>query len=122
MALKRVLHLTVRGLIPSKKNSRVSAGRFTVASPKYRDWETDACLQILNYKGADLSLVDVQLEFWMPNNVQRDLDNMVTSVFDMLQAAGVIRGDHWQCLPSFYARAGGIDKINPRVEIWLKEL
>lgn len=62
----------------------------------------------------------MQLEFWMPDNKETDLDNKVTSVFDMLQKAEIIKGDHWQTLGKYCVNANGIDKINPRVEIWIK--
>ena len=116
---KKVLHLTVLGQIPSKKNSRVSAGRFTVAGPRYRAWEESAGFQLLAHQGKMLSGIDAQLEFWMPDNRARDLDNMVTSVFDMLKRSKIIKDDSWQCIPAFYARAAGIDKERPRCEIWL---
>ena len=63
--MKEMLVLTIKGRIPSKKNSRVSAGRYTVASGSYRQWSEYAALQILEHKGKMLSNVDVQFEFWM---------------------------------------------------------
>ncbi len=81
-----------------------------------------AGLQILKYKGSNLANVDIQLEFWMPDNRRCDLDNKVTSIFDLLKDMDVIEDDCWQCLGSYYVRAGGIDKTNPRAEIWIKEI
>lgn len=66
--------------------------------------------------------------------MQRDLDNMITSINDILQVAnadmalnkrgkikpvkgtGIIVGDHWQVLTIGSAHAH-IDKENPRAEL-----
>ena len=120
----KILHLVVKGNIPAKKNTRPgfsNRGRIPLTE-EFKDWMISAGLQLLQYKGSLLDHVDIQLEFWMPNNRRSDLDNKVTSIFDLLKELRIITDDCWQVLGSYYVRANGIDKINPRVEIWIKEI
>lgn len=56
----------------------------------------------------------------MPDSRETDTDNKVTGIFDMLQAAKIIKGDHWQTLKNYSVKVNGIDRVNPRVEIWIK--
>jgi len=116
----KILHLIVRGRIPSKKNNRLSAGRFTIPNNRYREWHESAGLQLLKHHGLNLENVELQLEFYMPDNRKTDLDNKVTSVFDVLKDMNIIKDDCWQILPKFSVESKGIEKINPRVEIWIK--
>ena len=120
----KILHLIVKGRIPSKKNNRrgFSVHGKIPASQNYLDWRMDAGLQLLKYKGSNLTNVDIQIEFWMPDNRRCDLDNKVTSIFDLLKELNIIEDDCWQCLGSYYVKAGGIDKINPRADIWIREI
>ena len=115
----KILHLTIQGRIPSKKNSNI---RYGVTSKRHQRWHESATVQLLEYKNRRMDNVDIQLEFWMPDNRRCDLDNKVTSIFDLLKDMDVIEDDCWQCLGSYYVRAGGIDKTNPRVDIWIKEI
>lgn len=76
--------------------------------------------------------------FYVIDDTQRDLDNMIISVNDILQKAnaditikdgkeklvkgtGIIWGDHWQVLKISSADAA-IDRENPRAEITITEL
>lgn len=54
--------------------------------------------------------------FW-PDNRQRDTENYVKAVSDYLVKQGVIEDDCWQCVESMHLTHGGIDRLNPRVEI-----
>lgn len=117
-----ILHLTIQGRIPSKKNSTINIRHTRLPSNKARQWMRDAGVQIMAFKGKKLKNVDIQFEFWMPDNRKTDLDNKVTSVLDLLKDMEVIADDSWQNVPSFYARCRGIAKENPRVEIWIKEI
>ena len=115
----RSLEIVIKGRIPAKKNSKI---RYGVTSKRHQRWHESATIQLLDHKGADLNNVDIQLEFWMPDNIRTDLDNKVSTVFDLLCDLEIIRDDCWQSLQSYYVRAGGIDRKNPRVELWIKEM
>jgi len=79
----------------TKKNGRVNTGRgFTVASKAYRDWERDACWQLKSERAYDGKL-SVNILFEMKGKLDADLDNLTTSVLDMLQKAGIIGDDKY---------------------------
>jgi len=115
----KVLHLKIDGRVPSKKNSRKSVGRFTVASDQYRNWASAAGAQIMQHKGKMLDKVEIQMQFYFPDNRRADLDNKVTSVLDLLKDMQIIKDDSWQCVPAFHAQSMGVDKKNARVLIWI---
>lgn len=116
----QVLHLIIRGRIPSKKNSTRNFGSTRLFSLKFKEWKDDASLQLLKYKNLSLEGIEIQFEFYMPDNRKTDLDNKVTSVFDLLKDLEIIKDDCWQILPRYQVNTNGIDKINPRVELWIR--
>lgn len=59
------------------------------------------------------------LTFFFADNRGSDLSNKAESVMDLLVDAGVIKDDKWQVIPDLHLKSGGIDKVNPRVEIEL---
>ncbi len=118
----KILHLKIQGRIPAKKNNRRNYGRTSLPSENYVRWHTMAAMQIIEHKGENIEKCDLQFEFWMPDNRVTDLDNKVSSLLDLFKDLGIIKDDCWQCVPSIYMRCAGIDKLNPRVKIWIKEL
>lgn len=66
--------------------------------------------------------IEIQIEFWMPDNRRADLTNKAESVMDLLVDLKIITDDSWQCVPSLTLQSKGIDKINPRAEIWIRTL
>lgn len=108
--------LTILGRIPSKKNSRINtrSGR-SFPSSKYTAWHKDASLQIMGAKPQ--SQKDFVLTFYMPDNRRCDLTNKAESVMDLLVDCGLLEDDCWQVTGKIRLECGGIDKINPRVEI-----
>jgi Holliday junction resolvase RusA-like endonuclease len=120
----RILQIKINGRIPAKKNSRpgFSVRGRNPPSAAYTAWHKVQSLELLKYKGMMLDRVDMQLEFWMPDNRQADLDNKLTSVLDLMKDLKIIKDDCWQCVPTIYMRCAGVDKLNPRVEIWIREI
>jgi len=118
-----VIHLIIHGRILAKKNSRLpymNKGR-VLNTAKYHDWEKDACLQLLQYKGRNLDNIELQFEFYMPDNRRTDLDNKISTLLDILAGKmHVIKDDAWQNTPKYSVEAKGIDRKNPRVEIWIR--
>ena len=58
-------------------------------------------------------------------DLRRDLGNIgfVDKPFeDALQIAGIIRNDNLSCVQEIHHIFGGVDKLNPRIEIIIKEL
>jgi Holliday junction resolvase RusA-like endonuclease len=112
--------ILIKGRIPSKKNSQMAINNRVVESNRHKKWRRNNAHQVLHYKGLKLKNFDIQLEFWMPDNRRTDLDNKVTTILDYLKKMDVILDDSWQNIRSTYYRPRGVDKKNPRVEIWLK--
>jgi Holliday junction resolvase RusA-like endonuclease len=49
-------------------------------------------------------IVSAELDFVMTDNRRRDLDNMASSVLDLLQDAGIIADDCWREIPELVLR------------------
>jgi hypothetical protein len=64
---------------------------------------------------------EIQLVFWLPDNRKCDLTNKAESVMDLLVDCEVIEDDCWQVIPKLYLNAAGIDKEDPRVEIYIQK-
>ena len=144
--MKILGRITIAGQTPAQKNGKSvgtskSTGRTFVASSKtVKAWQKQA-LEYLNgldvkYRGGRLRIDYV---FYVKDNVQRDTDNMISSINDILQVAGaeyapnkngkmkpvrgtgIIAGDHWQVLKLGDSEVF-IDKLNPRAELVISEL
>lgn len=89
-----------------------------VSSQAFRQWEKDALLQLMAYKGQPDDKVTIAYQFYCKDNRPRDLDNMIASINDVLVKAGLLKSDSWQDLAIGGADAE-IDRTNPRVEIFI---
>ena len=137
--------ITIHGQTPAQKNGKsvgvTKTGRTFVASNKrVKDWQKEAIIELemqdVKFRGGRLR---IDYKFYVKDYVQRDTDNMISSVNDILQVAGadkapdkkgklkpvkgtgVIVGDHWQVLKLGDSDVE-IDKENPRVELTISEL
>lgn len=138
--------ITILGQTPAQKNNKSvgvskSTGKtFVASSKKVKEWQKSALEQLesLDMKFRPRKRMQLDYMFYVKDNVQRDTDNMISSVNDILQVAGaeyekvigkngkpkkkiikgtgMIKGDHWQVLKIGSADAQ-IDKENPRAEI-----
>jgi len=115
--------IIIKGRVPSKKNSRITtrSGR-TFPSKKYTQWHKDASIQLLfQVTGKDFTGVyGVEISFWMPDNRRKDLTNAAESIMDLLVDCGVLKDDCWQEIKHVLLACEGIDRKNPRAEIWIK--
>jgi len=144
--MKRLGKITISGQTPAQKNGKsvgtTKAGRTFVASSKtVKSWQKAALaeLNLLDLKFRTETRLQIDYMFYVKDNVQRDTDNMISSVNDILQVAGadyapnkngkmkpvkgtgMIAGDHWQVLKLGTSDVV-IDKENPRVELTISEL
>ena len=144
--MKRLGSFQIGGQTPSQKNSKnvgvSKTGRTFVASNKIvKSWQKAAIeeLEKQDLKFRSDRRLQIAYMFYVKDNVQRDTDNMISSVNDILQVAGadkapnkkgkmkpvkgtgMIVGDHWQVLKLGTSDVQ-IDKLNPRVEIVISEL
>lgn len=124
------MKLVVPGNVPSQKNQKIisrnnATGRpFLRSSPQVKAWQKIAFLELRSqfsgYKMTDYP-VSCTLIFYFDNARRHDLDNAASGVMDALVAAEVIEDDNVNCIDCLTLQYGGIDKINPRVEIYFDE-
>lgn len=145
MSVERKIELVYRGVVHAKKNSKQivkdKSGRVRIISnATAKAGEEDMRMQFTDqllasdigflkkriYQNRAIALMEAKeagekyaIDFvvYAPNNIRRDLDNMVTSILDALTKANIIVDDSFQFLRAFSVRFGGIDKVNPRAEI-----
>ncbi len=138
------MKIIILGQAPSLKNSKqVGTNRYTgktfvTSSKTVKTWQQDALVQLEKVKEKFRNRIQIDYMFYCKDNVQRDSDNMISSVNDILQVAnadkiikngkekpvkgtGIIKGDNWQLLRIGSADAS-IDKENPRAEMTITQL
>jgi len=119
--------ITLTGRIPSKKNSRmkitVRGNSFMVPNKQYKEWHKDASLQLMAQKAKSVQTPCLmELHFYYPDNRSADNTNKAESVHDLLVDNKIIEDDDWQHIPVTIQRSMGVDKKNPRVEIFLQPI
>lgn len=82
----------------------------------YSQWLRDANKQL--YKVPYFAKPKlITLTFFPKTKRSSDLSNKMESVMDCLVENGVLLDDNWYEVPHVELIFGGVDKINPRVEI-----
>lgn len=124
------MKLTISGNVPSQKNRKIisvnrATGRpFLRSAPAVKEWqaraEAELQEQFAGYKVTDYPIT-VTVVVYFDNKRRHDLDNALASVMDALSNSGIIEDDNVDCVETITVSYGGIDKENPRVEIWLDE-
>lgn len=143
--------IIIDGQTPSQKNNKRimpmwSAKKVRLISSKQTlDWKELALAQLdpLEQRIRTDRRLQIDYIFYVKDNTQRDLDNMIASVNDVLQQAcadkemvpnkkgklvekrvkktGIIVGDHWKVLRIGSADAE-VDKEYPRAELTITEV
>jgi Holliday junction resolvase RusA-like endonuclease len=115
---------TIKGTIPSKKNSRINMCRggrpVSIPSNKYREWHTDASWQLKEQKVKQEAIPHIHsitATFFGKTKRKFDLSNKWESVADLLVDYGFIEDDNYEVLPCIQMVYGGLCRHNPRVEI-----
>lgn len=134
----------IDGQTPAQKNgkqirkNRATGQRFIGSSDIVKEWQRSSLIALWGDKRRFKGRVQIDYMFYVVDDTQRDLDNMVASINDVLQQAnalytlkngkqkmlkgtGMIYGDHWQKLRIGSADAE-IDRQNPRAEMTITEL
>jgi Holliday junction resolvase RusA-like endonuclease len=114
-------HIIIQGRIPSKKNSTwtvmVRGRAIRLPSQKYKEWNNDAKQQLIGQdkipNGSHLVL-----HFYMPDKRRADLTNKAESIMDTLVDSGLLEDDSYQIIPNLMLEFMGIDKENPRCEVF----
>jgi Holliday junction resolvase RusA-like endonuclease len=119
------LHLILTGRIPSKKNSRLTFLKYgkiiNIPSKDYSAWHKNATEQL---KGQVLPQTIeaaslIKLFFYAPDKRGSDLTNKAESVMDLLVDNKVLTDDNWWVVGHLSLIFGGVDKVNPRCEIFV---
>lgn len=117
--------MTLIGQTPAKKNSRrpfIRNGRImNFPSKKYVEWEQDNLQRLkLEYRGQFDNKITIAYQFYVKDNRDRDIDNMIASCNDCLVKAGLLKSDSWKLL-SIGSADAEIDRENPRAELYIEE-
>lgn len=137
--------IIIDGQTPAQKNgkqifnNRRTGNQFITSSDIVKAWQFKALTQLRQDKRRfNKGRIQIDYMFYVVNDVQRDLDNMIASINDILQQAnalmtikngkpkllkgtGMIYGDNWQKLRIGSADAE-IDRLNPRAELTITML
>lgn len=137
---KDSIKVVISGQTPSQKNNKQIYTNFATGKPFIsssdivKKWQEAAYRELQGFPYKCKGRVQIDYMFYVVDDTQRDLDNMMASVNDVLQKAnaqygigknrkpkmkkgtGIIQGDHWQMLRIGSADAA-IDRENPRAEM-----
>jgi|ERR1035437_8725195 Holliday junction resolvase RusA-like endonuclease len=111
--------ITLKGRIPSKKNSRniFCRGGKPVNTPndKYKTWHEDCSWQLKKFKERPSreSGLTVYITITAPDRLRGDLSNKAESIMDLLVDNGFIIDDNWFVVETLTLMFGGVDKENP---------
>jgi Holliday junction resolvase RusA-like endonuclease len=116
--------IIITGRIPSKKNQRncfVKFGRqYNIPSKQYTAWHKDASLQLLKqHPGLLENIIRIELFFYAPDKRASDMSNKMESIMDFLVDNNVITDDNWYIINKVILTFKGVDRQNPRCEIYI---
>lgn len=123
------MKLTIPTDTPSLKNSkqifRTRSGRpFITSSNRSKEWRIYA-VALLRQQAEGRSVerypVSLTITFFRSTRRRFDLDNAMSSCADALVDAGIIEDDNMNCVNKITAAYGGVDKLNPRAEIFIED-
>jgi Holliday junction resolvase RusA-like endonuclease len=124
------MKLTILGKIPSQKNNkqiainRRTGRRFVRSNDTVLAWQKDAKRQLQaqfeGYKITDYP-IEVTIVFYRPNLIRRDLDNVASGILDCMVASEIIVDDDVNHVSMLTLSYGGVDKLNPRAEIFIED-
>jgi len=104
-----MITIEITGRVISKKNSRRhfrnrrTGGRIVMPSEAYMEFKEDALAQICGFPGLKPPY-GINYRFEMKGKGATDVDNMMASINDILQDAGIIEDDK-------HVITGGFDKV-----------
>lgn len=121
---KEKLKITIKGIIPSKKNSKriVGWGKKVrlITDPKIQKWSSDVQKNLIGLPKI-LGPVKMEVIIYNPDLRKRDLDNQLCTINDIIKDI-LIEEDDGKVLQDIHIRWGGVDKENPRAEIIISSI
>lgn len=118
------LRIEFKSRIPAKKNSVVITRYGKRPSKAYEKWQKKELASLAGTPRIPGPVV-IDYQFWIGGTVSPatfDLDNIVASINDILQDAGVIDGDSWDLLPRPDARLMGFTRGEQTVIVTIKQV
>ena len=124
------MKLVINGNTPSQKNgkeiaiNRKTGQRFVRSNDRVKAWQESAVQQLmLQFHGYKVTgyPIDLNLVFYFGDNRRHDLDNAAAGVMDALVKAFILEEDNVNYVSCLVLQYGGVDKTNPRCEIFLDE-
>jgi Holliday junction resolvase RusA-like endonuclease len=122
------MKLVIEGKTPSKKNSRnifVRNGRIVnVPSKLYKEWHEYAMIQLKQqFKNLQVAEYPIAIDviIYYGTKHRHDLDNALGSIMDALVDAEVIADDDVTHISQITIQHGGLDRDNPRAEVFLDD-
>lgn len=124
------MKLLINGNTPSQKNRKIismnrATGRpFLRTAPAEKEWRAKAAQELkLQFRGYQVTEYPINLAvvLYFSDLRRRDLDNALSSIMDALVDAEIIEDDNNKFVECITISYGGVDKINPRAEIYLDE-
>ncbi len=123
MENKKSHFLSIRGRIPSKKNSRclfVRGGKLVnIPSPQYAKWHKEASRNLPDDSEIANPIDRIELYFYAPDRRASDLTNKAESIMDLLVDNNIIEDDNWWIVNKVLLYFGGVDKANPRCDVYI---
>lgn len=121
---KEKLKITIKGIIPSKKNSKRIVGwgkkARLITDPKIQKWSNDVQKSLIGLPKI-LGPVKLEVIIYNPDLRKRDLDNQLCTINDIIKDI-LIEEDDGKVLQDIHIRWGGVDKENPRAEIIISSI
>lgn len=115
------LKIDLPGLPPAKKNNRRNfKNGVSLPSKRYELWQAYAVAEILevwNNKPIEMTS-SICLTLAISDKRRKDLDNMLTSVLDMLVHAKVLKDDDWRICSNITVRGLEAEADNTHIQIW----
>jgi len=124
------MKIVIPGNCPSKKNSkRIVTNRktnkpFIISSKRHEDWHKYAIpemkRQFAGYRITEYP-IGIKMTFYWKDLRRHDIDNGLATILDALKDANIIEDDDSRFVNTVEGKYGGLDRLNPRVEIYIDE-
>lgn len=118
---KENLKITIKGIIPSKKNSKKVIPDWRhrrvrlITDPKVQEWTNDVQNGLIGLPKIS-GPVKMEVVIYNSDFRKRDLDNQLCTINDTIKGY-LFDEDDGKILQDIHIRWGGVDKENPRAEI-----
>lgn len=118
---KENLKITIKGIIPSKKNSKKVIPDWRhrrvrlITDPKVQEWTKDVQNGLIGLPKIS-GPVKMEVVIYNSDFRKRDLDNQLCTINDTIKGY-LFDEDDGKILQDIHIRWGGVDKENPRAEI-----